>query len=122
MSDSLLSNAIAEFRRGHELPAASTELFLDELIAETDETVIAAVLTAWNEKGIEENEIYDIARIMRSRMTQVSSLHETFIDIVGTGGSRSKTFNVSTAASFIVAGSGVPVAKLGNKAATSNSG
>jgi len=59
---------------------------------------------------------------MRERCTRVATTHEKFIDIVGTGGSRSKTFNVSTAAAFVIAGAGIPVAKHGNKAATSNSG
>jgi anthranilate phosphoribosyltransferase len=59
---------------------------------------------------------------MRERCVKVVSKHNSFVDIVGTGGSKSKTFNVSTAAAFVVAGEGVPVAKHGNKAATSNSG
>ncbi len=111
-----------EFKLGRELRSEDAEGVLDALISETDESLIANVLTAWNAKGIEENEIYEFARILRLRMKRVNSRHETFVDIVGTGGSKSKTFNVSTAAAFVVAGAGIAVAKHGNKAATSNSG
>ncbi len=113
---------IQAFRIGRDLDGDEAEVFLDALITETDESVIAELFHAWNSKDITSDEIYEIARIMRSRCTRVTTDHETFVDIVGTGGSRSKTFNVSTAAAFVVAGAGVPVAKHGNKAATSNSG
>ena len=122
MNIPILRKTIEDFARGEELSASVAEPLLDALIAETDEPLIAQVLTAWHRKGIEANEIYEIARIMRTRMTRVNSPHGRIVDIVGTGGSKAKTFNVSTAASFIVAGAGVPVAKHGNKAATSNSG
>ena len=122
MSVSLLHKMIEEFRLGRELPTEQAEPFLDALISESDESVLASVLTAWHAKTIEENEIYEIARIMRNRMARVNSRHQRIVDIVGTGGSKAKTFNVSTAASFVVAGAGVAVAKHGNKAATSNSG
>jgi anthranilate phosphoribosyltransferase len=59
---------------------------------------------------------------MRERAVKVNSTHETFVDIVGTGGSSAKIFNVSTAAAFVIAGANVPVAKHGNRAATSNCG
>ena len=113
---------IEGFRRGHMLTADEAEPLLDTLITETDETLMAKVFISWNEKGIEEDEIYSIARILRDRCTKVNSRHETVVDIVGTGGSKAKTFNVSTAAAFVAAGAGVAVAKHGNKAATSNTG
>ena len=118
----ILNKYVETFRSHRDLDKADAESFLDALIEETDEVLLADVFRAWNEKDIAEEEIYEIARIMRSRCTRVATKHETFVDIVGTGGSRSKTFNVSTAAAFVAAGAGVPVAKHGNKAATSNSG
>ena len=119
---SILEKYTSEFAAGRELVSEESEPLLDALISEADESAVANLLTAWNAKGLEENEIYEFARILRSRMKRVNSRHETFVDIVGTGGSKAKTFNVSTAAAFVVAGAGVPVAKHGNKAATSNSG
>ena len=119
---SILPKTIKDFARGDELRSTEAEPLLDALITETDESLIAQLLTAWHRKGIEANEIFVLAEIMRKRMARVHSRHERTVDIVGTGGSQAKTFNVSTAASFVVAGAGVPVAKHGNKAATSNSG
>jgi len=119
---SILKQYIAEFQSGRDLAGEDAEPVLDALITETDESLMADVFSAWNRKGIEENEIFSIANILRARCTKVNSRHETVVDIVGTGGSKAKTFNVSTAAAFVVAGAGVAVAKHGNKAATSNTG
>jgi anthranilate phosphoribosyltransferase len=118
----ILRKTIDDFGKRRDLNGDEAEAFLDALIVETDEPLLADIFRAWNEKGIAENEIYSIAKIMRDRCTKVNSGCETFVDIVGTGGSTSKTFNVSTAAAFVVAGAGIRVAKHGNKAATSNSG
>jgi anthranilate phosphoribosyltransferase len=117
-----LNRYIDEFQRGRDLAGGDAEAFLDSLISESDEPLLTDIFRAWDAKGITEDEIYSIAKIMRDRCTPLISRHEAFIDIVGTGGSRSKTFNVSTAAAFVVAGAGIAVAKHGNKAATSNSG
>lgn len=119
---SILQKYIGVFRNGRDLDGAEADVFLDALIGETDEQLLAELFRAWNSKDIASDEIYEIARIMRERCTRVITKHEKFIDIVGTGGSQSKTFNVSTAAAFVIAGAGIPVAKHGNKAATSNSG
>jgi anthranilate phosphoribosyltransferase len=59
---------------------------------------------------------------LRSRAVRVNAKHPCFIDTAGTGSSRAKTFNISTAAAFVIAGAGLPVAKHGNRAASSKSG
>lgn len=117
-----LGRYISDFSRQRDLSEDSAEPFLDAILAEREETPLIHLLSAWNEKGITEEEIFSIARILRERCTKISSKHSSFVDIVGTGGSASKTFNISTAAAFVVAGDGLPVAKHGNKAASSKSG
>jgi anthranilate phosphoribosyltransferase len=118
----ILQKSLERFRNGEDLPESETAIFFDALLAETNETLLAGILLAWNEKGTSEDELFAIAKIMRERCVRVNSKHSTFVDAVGTGGSKVKTFNVSTAAAFVIAGAGVPVAKHGNRAATSNSG
>jgi anthranilate phosphoribosyltransferase len=120
--NSLLEKYIDVFRSRRDLLVDEAEPLLDAMITATDEPLLARLFEAWGRKGIVEDEIFGVARVMRDRCTKVSSVHKTFVDIVGTGGSRSKTFNVSTAAAFVVAGAGLPVAKHGNRAATSRSG
>ena len=119
---SILKEYVQVFSNGGDVSADDSEAFLDELIGATDEMLLSEVFRAWDRKGIAADEIYEVARIMRDRCTKVTTKHDTFVDIVGTGGAVNKTFNVSTAAAFVVAGAGIPVAKHGNRAATSNSG
>ena len=121
MSDALL-HYTNEFRSRRDVSPYDAEVFFEALIAERNEDLVTDLLTAWNGKGITEDELYRFASIMRSRMTPLKTNGDECLDIVGTGGSRSKTFNVSTAAAFVVAGAGIPVAKHGNRAATSRSG
>ena len=63
-----------------------------------------------------------MAEAMRKRATPLHSRHDRFIDTAGTGSSAAKRFNVSTAAAFVIAGAGLPVAKHGARAASSTSG
>ncbi|CAN5602992.1 anthranilate phosphoribosyltransferase [soil metagenome] len=122
MNSDTLHDYLKLFRSGIDLPDNKASHFFDALLREENEMLLAEVLTSWNEKGTTENELFSLASIMRSRAVKVNSKHEIFVDAVGTGGSRAKTFNVSTAAAFVIAGAGVSVAKHGNRAATSNSG
>lgn len=88
----------------------------------TSEAQIAAILIALRRKGETVEELAGLAEGMRARAVKITSQHRCFIDTAGTGSSSVKTFNVSTAAAFVIAGAGLPVAKHGNRAASSNCG
>ena len=109
----------------------STELVLDEAEAEAafgailDGTVsdeaIAEFLTGLAERGETAPEIAGAARAMRARMIPVTAPANA-IDVCGTGGDGHHTLNVSTTVALVVAACGVPVAKHGNRAASSRAG
>jgi anthranilate phosphoribosyltransferase len=109
--------------RGENLSQAEAANFLDALLdpVATDKQ-IAAALIALTAKGETVDELAGMADAMRNRALRLHTHHCNFIDTAGTGSSRAKTFNVSTAAAFVIAGAGLPVAKHGARAATSNCG
>ncbi|HLM61802.1 MAG TPA: anthranilate phosphoribosyltransferase [Pyrinomonadaceae bacterium] len=118
-----LENFLEILSAGVNLTENEAVEFFTALQTETEnESLIAAALLALETKSVTENELFAMAKLMRSRVVRVHSKQETFVDIVGTGGSRAKIFNVSTASAFVIAGSGLAVAKHGNRAATSNCG
>ena len=82
---------------------------------------IAGLLMAMRVRGETVTEMTGAVRAMRARMLAVEAPAEA-VDIVGTGGDAAGTLNISTAAAFVVAGCGVPVAKHGNRALSSKSG
>ncbi|OCW56566.1 anthranilate phosphoribosyltransferase [Hoeflea olei] len=82
---------------------------------------IGALLMGLRVRGESVDEIYGAVTVMREKMLRVEAPADA-VDIVGTGGDASGTYNVSTAAAFIVAGAGVKVAKHGNRALSSKSG
>jgi len=109
--------------RGENLSRVEAGNFLECLLnpVATD-AQIAAALTSLAVKGETSDELAGIAEAMRDRALRLRSRHARFIDTAGTGSSAVKTFNISTAAAFVIAGAGLPVAKHGSRAATSRCG
>ena len=86
------------------------------------EDQIGRFLLALHEKGETVAEVAGAAAAMREHVTPIRHHREILLDTCGTGGDGSRTFNISTAAALVAAAAGVPVAKHGNRAATSRSG
>ena len=109
--------------RGENFSRAEAAKFLDALLnPAASDSQIAAALIALTAKGETVEELAGMAQSMRERAIPLHSRHERFIDTAGTGSSAVKRFNVSTAAAFVIAGAGLPVAKHGARAASSKSG
>ena len=83
---------------------------------------IAGSLIALASKGETFEEMAGMARVMNEQATKIPTHHKNYIDTAGTGSSPVKTFNVSTAASFVIAGAGLAVAKQSSRAVTSKTG
>jgi anthranilate phosphoribosyltransferase len=109
--------------RGENLSRVEAGNFLECLLnpVATD-AQIAAALTSLAVKGETSDELAGIAEAMRDRALPLRSRHARFIDTAGTGSSAAKTSNISTAAAFVIAGAGLPVAKHGSRAVTSRCG
>lgn len=109
--------------RGEDLGREDAAALLDGLLdGEATDAQIGAALVALAVKGETVEELAGMAAAMRARAVRVKTRHKCFIDTAGTGSSYAKTFNVSTAAAFVISGAGLAVAKHGSRAATSRSG
>ena len=113
---------LAKVATGSSLSRAEAETAFDDMLSgEVTPAQMGAFLMALRVRGETVDEITGAVAAMRRKMLVVKAPAEA-IDIVGTGGDGSGSYNVSTLASLIVAACGVPVAKHGNRAASSSSG
>jgi anthranilate phosphoribosyltransferase len=105
---------------GNDLSASDTARVIGAIMDETLSSMrTAALFAALAAKGESAEEIVGAARAMRERCIRVEHDLPLVLDIVGTGGDGAQTINISTAAALVVAGCGVPVAKHGNRSASS---
>ena len=121
MSDQVRA-ALTAIVEGRTLSIDEARLTMGEVMdGEATPSQLAALLMGLRMRGETVDELVGFAIAMRERVVRVEAPAGT-IDVVGTGGDNSGTFNISTTSALVVAASGVPVAKHGNRAMTSKSG
>jgi len=121
MSDAVRA-ALATIVEGGTLTLDEARLAMGAVMdGEATPAQLAALLMGLRMRGETVDELAGFASAMRERSVRVTA-PEGAIDVVGTGGDNSGTFNISTASALVVAAAGVPVAKHGNRAMTSKAG
>lgn len=120
----MIAEAIKQLVEGRDLSKELCEQVAREIMAgDISEAQLGAFLTALRIKGETSEELTGFAKIMREFCNKINpKVKGTLVDICGTGGDKLKTFNISTASSFVIAGAGIPVAKHGNRSVTSKCG
>lgn len=117
---------LATLLRGEHLSTDDTAWAMGEVVSgQATPAQIAGFVTALRAKGEAAQEIAGLATAMLAHATRVElpeSVRQRAVDVVGTGGDRAHTVNISTMAALVVAGAGVPVVKHGNRAASSSCG
>jgi anthranilate phosphoribosyltransferase len=119
-----VSAALHDLMAGRDLDAGAAEGLMGEVMSgDLGEARLGAMLAALNLKGVTPAELGGFARAMRARAVPVTaSCASRAVDTCGTGGDGRGTFNISTAAALAAAAAGAPVAKHGNRAASSRCG
>ncbi|MFZ6020369.1 MAG: anthranilate phosphoribosyltransferase [Chloroflexota bacterium] len=119
----MLKPYLAKVMNYQHLTAAEAEQAMHIIMnGEATQAQIAGYLVALRMKGETSEEILGSARAMRAHARRVNVPGASLVDTAGTGGDGAHTFNISTAAAFVIAGSGRRVAKHGNRAASSRCG
>lgn len=118
-----IRKALALLIEGQNLSAADAEAVMEQIMTgQATPAQIGGLLTALRAKKETIEEITGFARAMRRNAVAVSSHRTPLVDVCGTGGDGSGTFNISTAAALVIAGAGLAVAKHGNRSVSSKCG
>jgi len=118
-----MKDKLEKIIRGNDLSFAESRESMGYIMDGTaNHSEITAWLIALKMKGETAEEVAGSAQAMRERGIKILPSRNGVIDVCGTGGDNSGTFNISTTAAFVIAGAGVPVAKHGNRSISSKSG
>lgn len=118
----MISEAIGKLSRKEDIGYDMAKEVMNEIMSgEATDVQKSAYLTAFSLKGETIEEITGSAEMMRAHALHLEHDMDV-LEIVGTGGDRSNSFNISTTASLVISAAGVPIAKHGNRAASSKSG
>ena len=118
----MIKEAIAQLVKRNDLTAETMGEVMEEIMTnQAMDTQKASFLTALAMKGETIDEITAAAKVMRAHCERFLNDMDV-LEIVGTGGDGSNTFNISTLSSFVASAAGIPVAKHGNRAASSKCG
>lgn len=114
---------IAKVADRNDLTEAEAKAAMEIMLSgEASQAQIGAFLTALRMKGETLEELVGLASVLRDKADTISPKADNYVDLVGTGGDCTYTFNISTTAAFLVAAAGLPVAKHGNRSISSKSG
>ncbi len=118
-----MREALLKLSKGQDLEFEEARQMMDLIMSgQCSDVLMSSYLTALSVKGESVDEIAASAVEMRAHGLRLPGDHSDALEIVGTGGDRSGSFNISTTSAFVVASCGVPVAKHGNRAASSKCG
>ncbi len=118
-----LKEILAKLSDGRDLTIDEAGYTQDMILTgQATEAQIACILTALKMKGETLDEITGFASVLRDKANTISPDVDNYVDLVGTGGDCTYSFNISTTSAFVVAASGLPVAKHGNRSISSKSG
>ena len=124
----MILEALEKIVAEKDLTPAEAEAAMEDILAgRASDALIAGLLTALRMKGETVDEVVGFAKAMRRHATPIfasghAPANEVLVDTAGTGGDGAGTFNISTAAAFVIAGAGVRVAKHGNRSFSSRCG
>lgn len=118
----MIQEAIYSLTQKKDLTPNVAEAVMDEIMSgKATPAQMAGYLIALSMKGESITEITESAKVMRNHAVKLPQQPET-LEIVGTGGDKSNSFNISTTSAIVLAGAGIPIAKHGNRASSSQCG
>ncbi len=119
----MMQEAIQKVVDRHDLSQQEASRVMNIMLSgEATQAQLGAFLTAMRMKGETLEELTGFASVLKEKAEHIAPDTRNYLDLVGTGGDRTFTFNISTTSAFVAAGAGLPIAKHGNRSISSKSG